>query len=546
MRLRRPVVCALLAGVGAILSACSTYDGTKLDPSGKIDEGQVVGIPYMLTRPEFVVKPDPAGGDKFAVSVSPVPDPEQRYTLRMSPAMFADIDFTMNLNDSGGVSLVDGKSTDKVGPTVKAFVDLALAGATLAARKQAAGNNPKALAALAKEEEEREAARKRIDSCATEETPARHAKCVVKKIGPDECGQGMTDALAGRIDRTYIDPTITKKDKKDFFSSFFYTTDPEQSCLAKVSAKWSKDVTLFLKKWVDAAQELKPTSAAEERFHARIRGILEQVDNRGARRLARAVEVASKSTLADAVRYRRLRRELELDASVAIDPTHFDCKAKCWSQQLVAVGLIQRAGGSNPPAIATAAAAAVVSKGFEAIAGAKPDTWRARRLAEFDGEIGALTLKVQQYEAAGNQQDAAIARATLAEQERKRAALLLLSNEYRQLARLEQRLKRPPPRSLAGRQSAMDEYKKERAEADALEQLISKSAEAMITAGKSKDAAPPPAPAAERTYPICIAVSKAPGWHEADGAGAPEFVVVLRPLVGSAERERDMPVEECP
>lgn len=544
-------IIALFCGV---LGACTTLEGVKLEASGAMPKGHTYGIPYMLTRPEFVVKDD--GSGKYSVQPVYVPDPEQRYTLRMSPATFADIDFSLVLNATGGIASVEGKTTDKVQPTAKAFLDLALKGATWTLAEKE--GSPKI-------------------ECASSETPASHALCALEKPS-SACSSTALASIKARL-AAFVDDKDPKKDKRDFASAFFYVGNDEKECLAAQGKRWKGYVETYLAAWKAIALSLPKDTDPQVRFKARIVAILEGADARGARRLVRAVEVAgNKAITSDVKRMRRLRRELGLPDHSMFDAKWFE---KCgWQADLARVGFAQPVKGCAagvgdklkgldkvfddiktfdlghtnadrtdeprdsvpsklPIVIATTALRTAIA--FSAIANASADVWRSRRLARYDEEIAELKFQLQQ-QLSTQHSSATKTSSDLAKMEKDRAQFLLLAREYDRLGNLERRAL--PPRALQARQSAMEEYRKERSEIESLRASISARAETVAAAGKAKDATPQLNLIAERSYPACIAASREPEWPDADTA--PDFVVVLRPLSGAPAPGEPTYLEECP
>jgi hypothetical protein len=68
---------------------------------------------------------------KYKVAVSWVPDPGQRYTLRVNPSWLSNVGFTFAFNDAGGVDNVGVTQKDQVVPTNAAIGAFAAAVATV-------------------------------------------------------------------------------------------------------------------------------------------------------------------------------------------------------------------------------------------------------------------------------------------------------------------------------------------------------------------------------------------------------------------------------
>src|SRR5262245_23482990 len=93
-----------------LLSGCTTtYKGTRIMPDGTFQNESRAGIPFTLPRPEFKLERD--GMDtpaRYKVSVTYVPDPNQRYTIRLSPALFSTVQFGADLGEDGELTTVSG------------------------------------------------------------------------------------------------------------------------------------------------------------------------------------------------------------------------------------------------------------------------------------------------------------------------------------------------------------------------------------------------------------------------------------------------------
>lgn len=118
-------VVAAVAG----LAACTNYGGHKLGPDGVLPPG-VTGIPYTMTKPEYTVdvaadSEDPSKA-VYTLSKTDVPDPNQRYTIALDPALFADSKFTVRLGDNGNLTEANSVVTSRVVTTIKTVGVVAL------------------------------------------------------------------------------------------------------------------------------------------------------------------------------------------------------------------------------------------------------------------------------------------------------------------------------------------------------------------------------------------------------------------------------------
>ncbi len=127
-----------------ILASCSTFDTEwmRSDAPNLNLEPKVValeGIPLTMTRPEFLITLIGEGEDKskpkYSLKVKYVPNPSERYTLKVDPSALADLKFVAQLGDNGELISTTGTVTDRVAPTIKAigtFVSNAVSFAALA------------------------------------------------------------------------------------------------------------------------------------------------------------------------------------------------------------------------------------------------------------------------------------------------------------------------------------------------------------------------------------------------------------------------------
>ena len=109
------------------LGSCSTYMGEKLDFDGSLAKAKSGGIPYVMTQPEYTLtRDDLATPARYTLKVGSVPDPSQRYALRLSPVITSAVTFNMDLGPDGELISASNKLTDQIVPTVKALFSFIL------------------------------------------------------------------------------------------------------------------------------------------------------------------------------------------------------------------------------------------------------------------------------------------------------------------------------------------------------------------------------------------------------------------------------------
>lgn len=115
--IRTALLSVSLAAIALVAAGCeTTFQGGKLANNAKS-----VGIPFALVKPTYMLGVTPAAStDKsatYTLKVAYVPDTTTMYTLRLDPSLFADPDFTLNLQN-GTPTGVNASATDQIGPTI--------------------------------------------------------------------------------------------------------------------------------------------------------------------------------------------------------------------------------------------------------------------------------------------------------------------------------------------------------------------------------------------------------------------------------------------
>lgn len=124
---RRPRLPAFFLVFTILATSCSSsYSGQKLGVDPKTTKEVVAeGVPYNLVRPEYTLsRTPPAAGAKdptYALAVTYVPDPTQRYSLKIDPGSLKSPDFNMKFGSGGVLSSTTGTFTEQVTPFVTAI-----------------------------------------------------------------------------------------------------------------------------------------------------------------------------------------------------------------------------------------------------------------------------------------------------------------------------------------------------------------------------------------------------------------------------------------
>ncbi len=126
-----------------LTSACSSRLETEWLPGGQLTSDaaprQLTGVPFNLTRPEFILTETPTDGatSTYRMEVAWVADPRQSFTLDIDPALFSEADFRAFTGPHGEVSESRATVRDQVVATFQGVAGLVKgvisAGASLAA-----------------------------------------------------------------------------------------------------------------------------------------------------------------------------------------------------------------------------------------------------------------------------------------------------------------------------------------------------------------------------------------------------------------------------
>ncbi len=234
----------LLLGIAfAVLSGCSTLAGEKL---GEARDGKQIaptGVPYSLVRPEYTIaRTPPAEGAKkasYTLAVTYEPDANQRYTIRLDPALFSDPDFLLKLSTSGTVVGTTAKATEQISTTITAIGQFAASVAK---------------AGIFDAFDTRAAIKAEMQSATAPATCTRVATTLQRPpyLEPSTPWSTVADAISARID-TYASDA-------EFSALFEYQTLDEKACLISVQGaladlsrhdptiandRWTKELAAF-------------------------------------------------------------------------------------------------------------------------------------------------------------------------------------------------------------------------------------------------------------------------------------------------------------
>jgi hypothetical protein len=114
MRLFIAVCSVVVAGCSSTLSVDQISNDEQFAGS--------TGIPFTLTKPEYLVTKGPKEGAPhvavYTVSVNWVPDPDMRFAVKADAQGLAEIDFSMTLGTEGQLTAANSASRDQLVPTI--------------------------------------------------------------------------------------------------------------------------------------------------------------------------------------------------------------------------------------------------------------------------------------------------------------------------------------------------------------------------------------------------------------------------------------------
>lgn len=255
-----------------LLSACSSYQGNKLDQSGTYSD-KVRGIPFQMTKPVFSVNITPNAVDAtkadYTLSYDHVADANHRYTIALDPAFLTDGNFEFNFGPHGNLSNGNAALTSRTVAVMEAVAATALQFKN-ATRDAASVFRIYRLKVLATE-----------GAFCKLTTSAPDAKVEVK----------VRDAIVARLDQLKArGDREAGRDKgaKTAFTEFHYLSETEKSCLADVH----KDLKAVGDKDIDSAFEAykKARKGVTDPRKMEIALLVAEVDGEGMQKLAEAIE----------------------------------------------------------------------------------------------------------------------------------------------------------------------------------------------------------------------------------------------------------------
>jgi hypothetical protein len=509
---------ALAAAI--LLCGCTTvYQGTRLQPDGTFADQSRAGIPFTLPMAEYKLLRDGTGTPaRYKVAVSYVPDPAHRYTIRLSPALLANVDFGAELGEQGELGAASAKTVEQITPTLKAVGGLVVSVLAAAAPRVAV---PAAAMAI----DERKGSLALLTSpdtysgCLLEPTVANETRCAIRVARPN-CNDEAALRIVSRTEEFIADPPMPPwpdepdtADTGDLFATLHYLDQEERKCmdLAREGMAGAGSAgTDYLVAEVDR-EIVAPGGSLSAQVAAVIKASITAADPAQAKRLMAALLGPAED------RVDLLKRE-----GVIVDSVD-QAEVERLRTALTKLGFLQAGRPAAP--VEQLAQTRTVVLGLERVTRMELAEWRARHLVYLDGQID-LALAAPLRGAPAPAQDLAALR-------REYARTAGKERQFDRLAVLEQHLDNLPPPQPSDRISAFDEYGKARAEVERLETEIAQAAEAMIAEMAPEPAAPQSLP---ESLPVVseaeIVESTKDGWFYGKGVDAPDFVLFLRRVEG--------------
>ena len=515
-----------------LLGACtSSYQTVRLDSSGEYPEakrGQAVGVPFTLTKPEFTIKKiEGSDPERFQVTVNYVPDPTQRYALRLDPTWLSKIDFNMALGPSGGLTSTSADVKDQIIPFTASVVNLAASLAKLGT-------------ALSVESTD-------MAGCLAIKGPGALAICTVQQT--PTCSPDARKEIVGRIDRAV---RIEKEDKGGSLDTLFARTDDEEACFTsaakllgdQVEARALGVATAFDKEARKAGiPEPTPDNVSQPLVQLGLRSstlLAEAATKRdvtAVRKLVYATQLA-----AEKGESQYLKNLLKLDtqptaanaailytALKAIKPAEKkkpegDAVKKAAESQPAEEGEAKRVIAAD--LMVEAATGDRVQKAFAGIATMSAGQWRARYIPVLQRELADAERSALRASSAAR---AAEARRDAGAARKKLAELVNMAPDLARLERIESILDAVPRFDARDRHSRIAEYQGyARQAAEIRTEMATRLAAAVATekAPKKEAVLPIALPWVSRK---CIDQSKQQdGWIYTAGAEAADYVIVIR------------------
>jgi len=136
-RLQRVALCLGLLNA-LVLAGCGNLVARKYEVSSGKSGDRLEGVPFMLNKLYMKVQRIPGIDglpDSYVLTPAYLPDPTQRYVLKVDPGWFAGVDWSLTFDDNGGITEASATVTDNLAPTIVAIGKLGSLAASLKSEK---------------------------------------------------------------------------------------------------------------------------------------------------------------------------------------------------------------------------------------------------------------------------------------------------------------------------------------------------------------------------------------------------------------------------
>lgn len=536
-----------IATVSVALSGCSTFKGSRLSRDGALGaDSKTNGVPFMLTRPVFKAQKDDKG--KYSVVLSYEPDPEQRFSLRMSPALLASIGFKASWGDNGALSGLTASATDQLVPTIVSVLKLTTDVAGALAATTGLAQDPKT-----------------IINCAARGTRLSMLSCALDKVkvttpsgAPADCTPMAVTAIKARFD--YF-KDADGEDKGDVAASLYANSADEAACY-QAAAKYLQDdakglvsgngsLSAMATKAFDAfvadpGNAVAPGVAADARYQpgrdaarTAMEKAITDLDADRIRRISAAIrrlqDHERKYVIRDlalpAAEFPPAAPPVAMAGNGAPPPSEEEILLAIATPVVAGLEAAELSGDDPGQILVQIKSASSLAKSLTVAAQLLPEQWLQRRVADLDRRESKAVRDALVAAPGTDPKENATVKVIRTE----KAAAVGMGDEYRRMLDIQRRLDKLPSTPSDARQAATVDYLVLRDESERLNTLlISRLTTAKgIAVATVKDEAP--LPETPWVSESCIKQSKAADWFYTEGTDAREFVVVLRrPSTGEA------------
>lgn len=506
--------CLSCAGALLLLAGCTSYEVTR--ENARANDG----VAFVLSRPEFSLKKvegsDPA---KYQPQVTYVPDPKQRYRVRMKTSPFADPTFDLGFNDQNGLSSSTADSQQQLAPTITSIAGLVTK--TMAANSVLAALSPTAPAGGVS-----------YGACLGVKGEGRSAACALtaaanEKADPnDKTGRcpavGADFGPIQRLGMFYKDDD----DSGDPLATLVSLTPSEDDCFKAAGNGLDASAKALAQALSEKLDTGWPVGEAAAAARAKVKAALADGDVTTGRRLVFALALAVEDGDTGPAS-KLLGKDITVAEAAAV---------------LAALRAVEIDPEKGPASIQSVAHGLKVAKALKDAGGLAPGAWRSRAIVNLQSKI-----LYEERDVLRTNREADAERGRVEAYRRQLAALVNMAPEFDRMLGLQKAARNPPSFKADTRQSQMTEYAAYLKVAADIQAELDKRLQAAQAKGpgaKAVDDLPVSSPWASGA---CVdEISKKKTWLYTYGVDAPKFVVVLRRADRTAIDPPNLKTGSCP